>query len=145
MPTTADLTALGIRIASRTMVMDTSQRGHPVGSPRTRMICVLPNATPLHVTFSKERFVEKIAKLFKSEVQAGEPLFDAAVYISTDTPELTKRFVSSIEIRNPLAMLVLTGPVTIEVDRVTLEMPGYDEGDDSVTEDAFVILRALLQ
>jgi hypothetical protein len=61
----------------------------------TEVTLTLPRATAVAATFSKEGIGKKLVKIFKKELQTGDQAFDDAIYISTDTPELTKALLSS--------------------------------------------------
>ncbi|MCG2605695.1 MAG: hypothetical protein KBO60_21785, partial [Achromobacter sp.] len=46
----------------------------------------LPAPTPLAASFAPEKGYHRLVKLLREEIQTGDDAFDAAVYISTDSP-----------------------------------------------------------
>lgn len=64
---------------------------------------------PLRVSFRPEGLTQKAIKLFKKEIQVGDPKFDDAIYISTDTPELTTALLESEGAKGAIMELVSAG------------------------------------
>jgi hypothetical protein len=95
----------------------------------TRITATLPRPSRVRASFSKEGLVEKVVKLFKSELQAGDAEFDAAVYVSTDTPEVTKSFLQDAELRVVLARLVEHGGVELDGTAVVASFPEHFDFD----------------
>jgi hypothetical protein len=84
---------------------------------------------------------KKLIKLFKKELQTGDPIFDDEIYISTDTPDETRKFLDD-EVRNAIGVCVTTGgPIEIDGTTVTIRLPGDEQGEPN---DVLVIARALL-
>lgn len=108
----------------------------------TQLTLKLPHEAPINATFSAEGIGHKVVKIFKREVQVGDPSFDDAVYIQTDTPEKTAHMLQSPDIRALIKALLAHGPVTIGGSTVTLTVPGHVEGED---ESAVRLINALLR
>jgi MinD superfamily P-loop ATPase len=87
----------------------------------------LPKATPLGAVFSRESFGKKLVKLFKSELQVGDPAFDDVVYVIAKDKETASRFLADPSARAEVARLVGDG-ATIEIDGanvvITVTQPG---------------------
>ena len=66
---------------------------------------------PIRASFRPEGITQKAIKLFKREIQVGDPEFDDAVYISTDTPELTAGLLESEGVKGAILELVASGGV----------------------------------
>lgn len=108
----------------------------------TQLTLKLPQDAPIQATFSTEGLQHKVVKIFKREVQVGDPSFDDAVYIQTETPEKTAHMLQSPDVRTLIKGLLIHGPVTISGNTVTLTVPGHVEGED---ESAVRLLNALLR
>jgi hypothetical protein len=140
----SELQSLGVEIEKREKITSsTAISGMELsGSVTTKLVLVLPTASPLAVTFSKEGFGRKLTKLFKKEIQTGDAAFDGAIYISTDSPEATKQFLTSQDARAAIDFCVqAAGPVEIDSDRVTLEVPGHE---DDIPPQVVAIVRAVI-
>lgn len=140
----SELQALGVVVEKREKITNsTSVSGMELsGSVTTKLVLVLPSASPLAVTFSKEGFGRKLTKLFKKEIQTGDAAFDSAIYISTDSFEATKQFLTSADLRAAIDFCVqAAGPVEIDSNRITLEVPGHD---DDVPPQVVTIARAVI-
>jgi hypothetical protein len=140
----SDLQSLGVTIEKREKITNsTAISGLELGgSVTTKLVLVLPTASPLEVTFSKEGLGRKLTKLFKKEIQTGDAAFDSAIYIATDSPEATQQFLTSSELRAAIDFCVqAAGPVEIDSNRVTLEVPGHD---DDVPPQVVTIVQAVL-
>lgn len=140
----SELESLGVKIEKREKITSsTSINGMELsGSSSTKLVLALPNATPLKLSLSKEGFGRKLTKLFKKEMQTGDQAFDDAIYIATDTPDQAKHFLSSDTVRAAVQFCVTAaGPVEIDSNTVTLEIPGHDDG---VPPEVVTIVRALL-
>jgi hypothetical protein len=109
---------------------------------RTKIEMVLPRPSPVRASFRKESWGDAVVKVFKKELQTGDPDFDKLVYISTDTPEATAAFLKPDDIRAKLGLCIETGG-SLEVDgtRVVAVASGHDRRDDPALVD---IVRALL-
>jgi len=140
----SELESLNVQIAKREKITSsTSINGMELsGSSTTKLTLVLPNATPLKLSLSKEGFGRKLTKLFKKELQTGDKPFDDAIYIATDTPDQAKQFLSSELVRQAIQFCVqAAGPVEIDTNTVIVEVPGSDDG---VPPEVVTIVRALL-
>ena len=117
------------------------------GTTYTRAhIWTLPVSTGLEAAFVRESFKHMIIKLFKSELQVGDLVFDEAVYISTETPEATKAFLKDdVVIGALLSLISAGGDLAIEGQTVTIR--ASDNVDDGVTpneRDEAVIVAHLM-
>lgn len=99
----------------------------------TEVVVTLPKSTGVEATFSREGFADKVLKLFKKEIQVGDPLFDEHVHIRTDTTDATEALLQSSDIRAIIERVVTEGGA-IEIDGATVKMdvPGRHEKDDEV-------------
>ena len=111
-------------------------------SEKTRIEMVLPRPSPVRATFRKESWGDAVVKIFKKEIQTGDKAFDDLVYIATDTPEATRAFLASDDVRKKLELCVETGG-SLEVNgtRVVAYVTGHDTKDDPALVD---IVWALL-
>ena len=112
-------------------------------SEGTQLAFTLPKAIELQATFSKEGFGNKVVKIFKKEIQAGDPAFDEVVYVKTDTEELTAALLKATDARRAIASIVGAGGL-IQIDGpfVQLELAGRHENEDS---DTVTLVRALIR
>ena len=105
----------------------------------------LPGKTGVRASFGKESLKHTFIKLFKSEIQVGDPSFDDAVYISTATEAATKRLLASGQFQNGVLGFVATGgDVAVQDDTVTLRTRSADEHVEPDTMDSVSVLAALL-
>lgn len=109
---------------------------------RTKLTLTLPQPAPINATFQTEGLGQKISKIWKSELQSGDPAFDDAVYITTETPEATAHMLQSSAVRTLLRGLLEEGPVSISGNIVTLTVAGHIEGED---ESAVRLINMLLR
>ena len=133
---------LGITLQRIHETSSTSVSGLELSSnSHTKVTMTLPRPSKLKATFSPESAGKKLIKLFKRELQTGEPHFDSEIYISTDTPEETKAFLDD-EVRNAIGFIVTTGgPCEIHGNTLVVRVPG-DEQDE--TNEMLVIARAVI-
>ena len=94
----------------------------------------LPVSTGLQASFRKESWGDSLVKIFKKELQTGDPAFDKLIYISTDTLERTRAFLTP-EVREAISFTVdMGGSVEIAGDAVTALSGGIDApGEDDRT------------
>ena len=139
----SELEAMGISVqrgfVTNTADVDGVQTSE---SEATQLAFTLPKPIEIQATFSKEGFGNKLVKIFKKEIQAGDPAFDETVYVKTDTPELTAALLEKADVRAGIARLVGAGGV-IEVDGpfVRMELAGHHETEDA---DTVTFVRALI-
>jgi hypothetical protein len=140
----SELEMMGVAITRKFLSSSTSVNGIEMSSSETtKLTLTLPRATPIQATFSKEGLGRKLLKIFKKELQTGDATFDAAIFISTDTPDATKAFLEAEDVRGAIATCVCAaGPVEIESTSLTLEVPGREEGEPA---EAIVLARGLLR
>ena len=121
----ADLAALGVTVKRQFVTVD--------GVELTEVSITLPKSTGVEATFTPEGFGDKLLKLFKKEIQVGDPLFDEHVHIRTDTTDATEALLESIDLRAIIERVITDGGA-IEIDGagVKLDMPGRHEKDDEV-------------
>ena len=134
-PPRPSLDQLGVSVARRIMVTS--------GSDTTELILTLPRATTARATFAREGLGKKLSKFVKKELQTGDPAFDDAVYISTDTAEATARFLAPREVREAIAAIVLLGgTVVVDDATVKLGLVGHEDANAAVADR---LARALVQ
>src|SRR5690349_11002017 len=119
----ADLAALGVTVKREFRTVDDVEL--------TELVVTLPKSTGVEATFSQEGFADKVLKLFKKEIQIGDPIFDEAVHIKTDTTEATEALFESSDLR-AIIERVITGGGAIEIDgnAVKYEVAGRHEPDE---------------
>lgn len=115
----------------------------PTGSDKTTILTIDLQRTPsVQGSFKSEGLLQKIGKLFKSELQTGDPVFDDAVLIETSTPDSMKVFLADEHARSYLRTLVAVGPVVIQATKLTLTVPGHTfEHDDGVAVFIGMLMR----
>ena len=97
----------------------------------TKLTMMLPRPTSVHASFRKESWGDALVKVFKKELQTGDPAFDKLVYITTDTPDATSAFLRSPDTRNAIALAIETGgPIEIAGNQVVAHSIGHDRNDD---------------
>jgi hypothetical protein len=96
--------ALGVEVASSEEHVPTD--GGRVDTTRTHHLPYGGRTTQMRARFVPQGVGERAQKRFVKEIEIGEASFDDAVYIATDTPELTRAFVGVARVRAALAWLV---------------------------------------
>jgi hypothetical protein len=121
----ADLAALGVSVQRQLVTVDDAEV--------TEIVVTLPKTTGVEATFTREGLADKLLKIFKKEIQAGDPLFDEHVHIKTDTTEATEALLQSSDMRAIIERVITNGG-SIEIDgtSVKLEVPGRHDSDDEV-------------
>jgi hypothetical protein len=130
----SDLAALGVTVTRHVVTVENTEI--------TEVVVKLPKSTGVEASFSQEGLADKLVKIFKKEIQIGDPLFDEHVLIKTDTTEATKRLLQSTDLRAIVERVIVNGGA-IEIDGATvkLEVPGRQGEDDEVLE---LFVRTLL-
>jgi len=99
----------------------------------------LPSPTPLQVVFVPESLSKMVVKIFKRELQMGDPAFDNVVYIDTADKQVTARFLGAEAHRDLVLDFVSEGGrVAVDKDRVVFEVKG------SATRDQLVQMAQLV-
>ena len=99
----------------------------------------LAKSAQVSASFSAERIGQKLIKVFKAELQAGDAAFDDAIYIADEHRESTKKLLENAGARQ--AILKLVG----EKNRVTIEHGNIDFlARDEGRTDVLSYLRAAL-
>ena len=121
----ADLAALGVSVQRDYVTVDDAEV--------TEVVVTLPKTTGVEATFTREGLADKLLKIFKKEIQIGDPLFDEHVHIKTDTTDTTEALLQSSDMRAIIERVITDGG-SIEIDGTTvkLEIPGRHETDDDV-------------
>ncbi len=88
-----------------------------------------PMASPLRVSLTPEGLSKKLVKLFKGEIQTGDDVFDAAVFIDTDTPELAAAWLDIPALRSAILPLVQSGG-GVEVNGESVTLRAYNNALD---------------
>jgi hypothetical protein len=139
----SELETLGVAVTRSYADSSTQVNGVTVSSKETTVLSMtLPKPATIKATFSSEGLGKKIVKLFKKELQTGDAAFDAAVYISTDTPEATKKFLDADAVRAAIAITIAAGG-SFEVGgtEAKLVVGGHQDAEDA---DTLTIVRAIL-
>ena len=84
----SDLAALGVSVERKTVTVDDVEL--------TELTVTLPKSTGVEASFSSEGLADKLLKIFKKEIQVGDPLFDEQGHIKTDTMEATEALLQSL-------------------------------------------------
>jgi len=89
---------------------ESSINGMTVGA-RTgvREVWTLPAAPAVQATFGAEGLLTKLKKIFSSELQVGDAAFDDAVYVQTTTPDATRAWLASADVRAALIAIARGG------------------------------------
>lgn len=121
----ADLAALGVTVKRQFVTVDDAEV--------TEIVVTLPRTTGVEASFSREGLADKLLKIFKAEIQIGDPLFDEHVHIKTDTTDATEALLQSTDLRAVIERVITDGGA-IEIDGATvkLEVPGRHPTDDDV-------------
>lgn len=106
----------------------------------TQYMIRLKAPSPYRFTLKGEGVVEKVVKLFKKELQTGDADFDAKVYISTDSPDETARFLSDENNRLLALGFVRVAPVEVDGAVVQLEVEGSTNED---SRELVLLIKAL--
>ncbi len=83
----------------------------PISSDRsgTREVWTLAAPSAVQGSFASEGFFSMVKKLFSKEIQTGDEAFDGAVFIETSTPDATKAWLASADVRAALVEIVKAG------------------------------------
>ncbi|MDX9720551.1 MAG: hypothetical protein RBU37_07380 [Myxococcota bacterium] len=82
--------------------------------------------TPIMAQFCHERFWHKLGKLFRAEIQTGDPLFDQTVFISTNTETETRSLLRNDGVQSALMVLCYRATVIIGLHHVVMQWLGYE-------------------
>lgn len=122
------LEALTVDVSRSFNTESTSVNGVVVSQKKTTALkMTLMNEASLRASFKKEGVVEKVVKLFKKELQTGDVEFDKKVYISTDTPDVTARFLEDENVRLLILALVQWGGVEVDGKVVQASVEGHTD------------------
>ena len=121
------LAALGVTVKRQFVTVDDAEM--------TELVVTLPKSTGVEATFSQEGFADKVFKVFKKEIQVGDPIFDEAVHIKTDTTDATEALLKSSDLRAIIERVIVNGgAIEIDGNTVTMKVAGRQEKDDEVFE-----------
>jgi hypothetical protein len=121
----SDLAALGVTVKRQFVTVDEVEL--------TELVVTLPKSTGVEATFSREGFADKLLKIFKKEIQIGDPLFDEQVHIKTDTSEATEALLESTDLRAIIERVIVNGgAIEIDGNTVKMDVVGRHETDDEV-------------
>jgi hypothetical protein len=101
----------------------------------------LPHPVQVRASFSHERFIDQVKRLFKHHAfEVGVSAFDARVHVATSTPEPTRRLLSHARVQEALLLLITkTRRVEIADDIVR----AIDQDANEAQEDVAAELVAL--
>ena len=74
-----------------------------------RLDFTLPKKCGFKVVFTKEKLSTQFSKLFKGELQIGDPEFDDAVFILTDDEEKVAKLLQSDRVRATIRGVIILG------------------------------------
>lgn len=139
----SSLTEMGCSVQYAKKSSSTSLNGIEISSNETTELKItLPKKASVQATFSKEGMAKKLVKLFKKELQTGDPHFDRLIYIATDTPEATSALLASEDLRMLIIDVVnMGGPIEIEESKVTMSVAGHTESEP---REAVTLVKAIL-
>ncbi len=140
----SELGKLGIKVGRTFQTNSTSVQGLELSHKESTLLTLtLPRPAKITATFSPEGMGKKLLKIFKKELQTGDPHFDDEIFITTDTPDETKAFLDD-DVRTAIGVCVTTaGPIHIEGSTATVPYLGRIEDGEEPNE-ILVIARALL-
>lgn len=78
-----------------TETISTDHHGRPIEKYFHEVYCTLDRSICFRASFSREGLGSKVRKLFSSELQAGDALFDDSVFVETSDHEIVKKLLSS--------------------------------------------------
>lgn len=144
--------SVGDRLADRALRIQQLRRvyigpGAGVGD-RSNFVSQIHGAVPvaldLRATFSREDVLTRVGKLFRRELQVGDPLFDDRVHIRTDNPDLLGQLLRGNERLQSLIRGVVEQADSLEIRgnrlRVTLRKQVSEAG---LRRDAALVLHHL--
>lgn len=118
-PDLVALQAAGLSFRITDLVHQTSDPMRPAAE--VEIDVTLPHRARLAASFSRERAHHRLVKLLRHELQSGDDAFDAAVYISTDTPAVTTELLDKPRARQIIQRLTSTGGfVSVENDTLVI-------------------------
>jgi hypothetical protein len=121
----ADLAALGVTVKRQFVTVDDAEV--------TELVVTLPKSIGVEATFTREGLADKLLKIFKKEIQIGDPLFDEHVHIKTDTTDETEALLQSSDLRAIIERVITNGgAIEIDGNTVKMEIPGRHDKDDEV-------------
>ena len=121
----SDLATLGVTVERKTVMADDVEV--------TEIVVTLPKSTGVEATFSQEGFADKVLKLFKKEIQVGDPLFDEQVHIKTDTVDQTEALLQSSDLRAIIERVVVNGgAIEIDGNKVKIDVATRQDNDEEV-------------
>jgi len=105
----------------------------------------LPSAPSLHFSLAPERFKHKLIKVFKRELQLGDPEFDPAVYIDTDDKERMAAFLAAESTRR-LCLDIVGGGGRVLVDAKGIDVLFVEGASEKAEEElmAAMMVAAVL-
>jgi hypothetical protein len=136
----SNLAGLGVavqqRFFTRGEVSDAST------ADRTELAYTLPKSTGVQATFSHENLATSLRKVFKKELQVGDPLFDEVVHIATENLDAAARLLESTDVRASIESLIVKGgALELAGELATFDLPGRCTEDDELATN---VVRALL-
>jgi len=127
------LEARGARVEVAALSSESSINGVTVGE-RTgvREVWTLTAAPAVQATFGAEGFFTKLKKIFSSEIQVGDAAFDDVVYVQTTTPDATRAWLASADVRAAL-IAIARGGDSFEIVGNTVTGVMWDEHGSAET------------
>lgn len=139
----SELARMGIVVTRGFVKSATQLAGVTVASREsTELALTLAAPLALHASFSREGLGTKLVKLFRQELQTGDPVFDSLVYVSTATPEVTGALLDDGAVRRLIGRLIADGGA-LEVNGATMKVLVAGHRDDDPPE-VVALVQALV-
>jgi len=142
----ADLTAAAASLGVHVQLAERreARQNARIALERTFHVTVA-GVPPIRAKMAPQGLIEGVKKVFAKEVEAGDPAFDDAVYITTDTPDEVAALIAHPRAREALRILVEKGCVVdiargaIDVTQREAEGPSEDEHAEILALVAYVL------
>jgi len=139
----SELARMGIVVTRGFVHSATQVAGVTVASREsTELALTLAAPLALHASFSREGLRTRLVKLFRQELQTGDPVFDSLVYVSTETPEITGALLDDGALRRQIGRLIADGG-SLEVNGATMKVVVAGHHDDDPPE-VVTLVQALV-
>ena len=104
-----------------------------------RFTFALPSTPGYTVLFGPEVLTSQLKKLFKAELQVGDPAFDDAVFISTDNESRVAKLLEDPALRSAIQNVVLLGgTVSVDGQSIVYHLMGESTDQDLLDMAHFV-------
>jgi hypothetical protein len=111
----------------------------------TRYRFLVPQPPAVKVSFVPEKVRHKVIKVFKRELQLGDPEFDAAVYIDTDEEARVAAFLEAESTRSLVLEVVGGGgQIAIGDEKIQVVFAGSDRSESDAQLMAAMLVAAAI-